>query len=315
MRTLFNEVLVEAARNDKRIFMVLADIGYGEVEPFMEAFPDRFYNVGVAEQNMAGVACGLALEGNIPIIYTINNFVFVRCLEQIRNDICYHRANVKIVIVGGGLHYGALGMSHHAREDIAVMRALPHMVLVSPCDKAEAAPAVQAMLEHEGPFCYRCGRKGEPPVHKGPIRFQFGKAIRVRDGKDLTFLFTGTIGANVAAAADLLDREGIRCRLVSVHTVKPVDKDAILAAAEETGGIVTVEEHNLNGGFGSAVAEVLCDAGIRPKRFLRLGLPDRYDSLVGSQKWLLDKYGLSAPKIADAARKLLTRRQPEEKTA
>jgi len=305
MRTLFNKVLVEAARKDRRIFLVLADIGYGEVEPFMEAFPDRFYNVGVAEQNMAGVACGLALEGNIPVMYTINNFVFVRCLEQIRNDICYHQANVKIVIVGGGLHYGALGMSHHSREDIAVMRSLPHMVLVSPCDKAEAEQAVYAMLEHQGPFCFRCGRKGEPDVHKGPIQFRFGKAIRVREGRDLTFLFTGTIGSEVVAAADVLEREGVRCRVVSVHTVKPIDQEAIVAAAEETGGIVTVEEHNLNGGFGSAVAEVLCDAGVRPKRFLRLGLPDRYDSLVGGHRWLLDQYGLTAPKIAESARRLL----------
>ena len=305
MRSHFNKVLVEIARQNPRIFMVLAYIGYGEVEEFRDTFPERFINVGVAEQNMAGVAAGLALEGNTSIIYTINNFVFVRCFEQIRNDICYPGADVKVVVVGGGLHYGALGMSHHAREDIAVMRALPHMVLVSPCDLAEAGPAVHAMMAHKGPFCYRCGRKGEPPVHKGPIDFRFGEAIQVQDGRDLTLLFTGTIGNQVAPAADALARDGIHCRVVSMHTIKPIDKEAILAAAAETGGIVTVEEHNLNGGFGSAVAEVLCDAGVKPGRFLRLGLPDKYPSLVGSREWLLDQYGLSAPKIADAVKRLL----------
>jgi len=305
MRSLFNKVLLERARKDDRIFMVLADIGYGEVEEFRDTLPERFYNCGVAEQNMAGVACGLALEGNVPIIYTINNFVFVRCLEQIRNDILYHKANVKIVIIGGGLHYGALGMSHHSREDLAIMRALPHVALVSPCDLAEAEAAVHVMLDYEGPFCYRCGRKGEPPVHKKPINFEFGKAIKVQDGKDLTFIFTGTIGNQVAPAAEELEKSGVRARVLSMHTVKPIDKEAILAAAEETGGIVTVEEHNLNGGLGGAVAEVLCDAGVMPKKFLRLGLPDEYPSLVGGQAWLLDRFGLSTPKIVESVKRIL----------
>ena len=305
MRSVFNKTLVELARANERISMVLADIGYGEVEPFMEAFPNRFYNVGVAEQNMAGVACGLALEGYIPVIYTINNFVFVRCLEQIRNDICYHNANVKIAIIGGGLHYGALGVSHHSREDLAIMRSLANMVVVSPCDLAEAEAAARVMISHEGPFCYRCGRKGEPPVHKGPIQFKLGKAIRVRDGADASLIFTGTIGHQVALAADELAKNGIRCRVISMHTVKPIDKGAILAAAEETGAVVTVEEHTINGGLGGAVAEVLCDAGVIPKRFLRLALPDRYETLVGSQKWLLDQYGLSAAGIANSIRELL----------
>ena len=305
MRSLFNKVLLERAKKDERIVMVLADIGYGEVEGFRDSLPKRFYNCGVAEQNMAGVACGLALEGFIPLIYTINNFVFIRCLEQIRNDILYHKANVKVVIIGGGLHYGALGMSHHSREDLAIMRALPHMVLVSPCDLAEAEAAVHVMLDYDGPFCYRCGRKKEPPVHKGPINFEFGKALQVQDGKDLTFIFTGTIGNQVVPAADELEKARIHSRILSMHTVKPIDKQAILAAAEETGGIITVEEHNLNGGLGSAVAEVLCDAGIMPKKFLRLGLPDEYPSLVGGHAWLIDQFGLSAPKIAASVRRIL----------
>ncbi len=305
MRSVFNRVLVEIAKQDPRIYMVLADIGYGEIEPFAETFPERFINCGVAEQNMAGVACGVALEGNLAITYSIANIPTLRCLEQIRNDSCYHNANVKIVIIGGGLAYGALGVSHQATEDIAIMRALPNMVVVCPCDFAEAEAATHAMIAHHGPVYYRCGYKKEPPVHQGPIDFRFGRAIQVREGRDLTLLFTGTIGNQAAEAAEELSREGIQCRVVSMHTVKPIDREAILAAAAETGGIVVVEEHQLSGGLGGAVAEVLADACAAPKRFLRIALPDVYVSRVGSHEWLLDQYGLSARKIAGSVRTLL----------
>jgi transketolase len=305
MRTLFNKVLVEIARRDERIYMILADIGYGEIEPFRDAFPDRFFNCGVAEQNMSGVACGVALEGNIAVTYSIANFPTLRCLEQIRNDACYHNANMKIVIIGGGLAYGALGVSHQATEDIAIMRALPNMVVVCPCDFAEAEAAVHAMIAHHGPVYYRCGYKQEPPVHAGPIDFRFGKAIRAREGTDLTLIFTGTIGNQVVPAAEALQREGIHCRVESMHTVKPIDKEAILAAARETGGIVVIEEHQIHGGLGGAVAEVLADACLTPRKFLRMGLPDQYVSLVGSHEWLLDQYGLSTRKIVDAVRAML----------
>ena len=308
MRTFFNKVLLDIAGKDPRISMILADIGYGEIEPFRDAFPDRWYNCGVAEQNMTGVACGVAMEGNIAITYSIANFPTLRCLEQIRNDVCYHNANVKIVIIGGGLAYGPLGVSHQATEDIAIMRALPNMVVFCPCDFAEAEAGVHAMIAHDGPFYYRCGYKKEPPVHSGKIDFQLGKAIRVREGADATIFFTGTIGNQAAAAAELLERDGIRCRVESLHTVKPIDRAAIVAAARETGGIITVEEHQLAGGLGGAVAEVLCDEGVVPQRFLRLGLPDCYVSRVGTHPWLLDQYGLVAPKLAVRIKEYL--RQP-----
>ena len=182
MRTLFNKVLVDIARKDPRIWMILADIGYGEIEPFRDAFPERWFNCGVAEQNMTGVACGVAMEGNIAITYSIANFPTLRCLEQIRNDVCYHNANVKIVVIGGGLAYGPLGVSHQATEDIAILRALPNLVVFCPCDFAEAEAGVHAMIAHDGPFYYRCGYKKEPAVHRGPIRFELGQAIQVRDG-------------------------------------------------------------------------------------------------------------------------------------
>src|SRR5512137_986042 len=149
MRGIFNKTLQEIARTDKRIFMILADIGYGEIEPFAQEFPDRYFNVGVAEQNMTGVACGVAMEGNIAITYSIANFPTLRCLEQIRNDVCYHKVNVKIVIIGGGLAYGSLGVSHHSTEDIAIMRALPDLEVVAQADFAEAEAATRAMIEHD----------------------------------------------------------------------------------------------------------------------------------------------------------------------
>ena len=305
MRSLFNRTLVDIARKDERIYMVLADIGYGEIEPFAEAFPGRFFNCGVAEQNMTGVACGIAMEGNIAVTYSIANFPTLRPLEQIRNDVCYHNANVKIVIIGGGLAYGALGVSHQATEDIAIMRALPNMVVVCPCDFAEAEAAVHAMIEYEGPLYYRCGYKKEPPIHEGRIDFKLGKAIRVRDGRDATLVFAGTIGNQVVPAAEALEKEGIRCRVISMHTVKPIDREAIVSAARETGAIVTIEEHQIQGGLGGAVAEVLCDEGVCPDKFRRIGLPDEYVSKVGSHEWLLDQYGLSTPRIVASVKECL----------
>ena len=305
MRAVFNKTLLEIAKNDPRIHMVLADIGYGEIEPFRDTFPDRYYNVGVAEQNMTGVACGIAMEGNIAVTYSIANFPTLRCLEQIRNDVCYHNANVKIVIIGGGVSYGPLGMSHHSTEDIAIMRALPNMVVVVPCDNYEAEAATHAMIDYNGPFYYRCGYKGEKDIHSGPVDFKIGKAITVREGKDVTLMFAGPIDINVLHAADILKAQGISCRIVSMHTIKPIDKQAIIDAAENTGGIVTIEEHNLSGGLGSAVAEVICDSGVHPKAFKRIALPDVNVALIGHQQWIRTQYGMSDENIALQIKELI----------
>lgn len=305
MRAVFNKTLLEIAKKDKRIHMVLADIGYGEIEPFRDNFPERYYNVGVAEQNMTGVACGIAMEGNVAITYSIANFPTLRCLEQIRNDVCYHNANVKIVIIGGGVSYGALGMSHHSTEDIAIMRALPNMIVEVPCDNNEAIGATYAMIEHDGPFYYRCGYKGEKDIHTGPIDFKLGKAITVKEGKDITLMFAGPIGSEVVKASEELAKEGINCRVVSMHTIKPIDRDMIIDSAKNTGGIVTIEEHNLMGGLGSAVSEVLCDENIAPKKFKRLAFPDINVAKIGGQAWIRDQYGLQAKGIAESIRNLL----------
>ena len=309
MRSVFNKTLLKIARKNKRIFLILADIGYGEVEPFAEAFPDRFFNVGVAEQNMTGIACGVAMEGNIAITYSIANFPTLRCLEQIRNDVCYHNVNVKIVIIGGGLAYGALGVSHQSTEDLAIMRALPDMVVLAPADFVEAEAATYAMVEHNGPVYYRCGYKKEPLLHnKGRIDFKIGKAIQVQPGDDITLIGTGTITYRVYQTAQLLAKDGIQARVLSIHTLKPIDTEAILEAANETGGIMTVEEHNVVGGLGGAVAEVLAEAGVAVP-FKRIGLPDTYIHIVGSHGWLLDKFGFSPESIAQVAKGLLKWKQ------
>jgi len=308
MRSLFNKVLLEIAEKNDRIYMVLADIGYGEIEGFAERFPDRYFNVGVAEQNMTGVACGVAMEGNIAITYSIANFPTLRCLEQIRNDVCYHKANVKIVIIGGGLAYGALGVSHQSTEDLAIMRALPDMVVLAPADFAEAEAATHAMIAHDGPVYYRCGYKKEPALHQGPIDFKIGRAIQVRDGADVTLIGTGTIAYRAYEAAGLLEAQGIKARVLSMHTVKPLDQEAVLAAARETGAVVTVEEHNVLGGLGGAVAEVLAEAGVGVP-FRRIGLPDSYVHIVGSHNWLLDRFGFAPEAIAGTVRQVVERKK------
>ena len=302
MRKVFNKALVERAEKDPRIHMVLADIGYGEIEPFARKFPDRYMNCGVMEQNMTGVACGIAMEGNIAITYSIANFPTLRCLEQIRNDVCYHNANVKIVIIGGGVSYGPLGISHHSTEDIAIMRSLPNMIGLVPSDKKEAEAATFAMLDYEGPVYYRCGYVGEADIHEGPIDFKIGKAIEVLPGDDCTVFYTGPIGFEAKKAVLAMKEEGINARLVSIHTIKPIDRECIVKAAKETGRIVTIEEHNMSGGLGSAIAEVLADEGCLDVKFKRLALPDVFVHDVGSQQFLRDKYGLSLDDMKNAIR-------------
>ena len=302
MRKAFNEELLKIAHADPRVFMILADIGYGEIEPFANAFPDRFINCGVAEQNMTGVACGVAMEGNIAITYSIANFPTLRCFEQIRNDVCYHNANVKIVIIGGGLAYGPLGISHHSTEDLAVMRALPNMVCLSPCDIPEAREAVKAMMAYNGPVYYRCGYKGEKDIHEKAVDFRIGGSALVKEGKDLTILFTGTVGINAKEAVLEAAKEGIDCRLVSMYSIKPIDREAIIRAATETGKIITVEEHNICGGVGSAVAEVLVEECPVPLK--RIGVKDKFGK-SGKPAQLLEEYEMTAPFIVKAAKEAI----------
>jgi len=252
---------------------------------------------------MVGVATGLALSGRIVFVYSIANFPTLRCLEQLRNDVCYHRANVKIVALGGGYAYGALGMTHHATEDLAVMRALPEMTVVAPGDPVEAALATRAIAAVPGPCYLRLGRAGEPVVHRGEVSFQLGKTIQLRDGNDVTLISTGGVLPLAVRAAEMLAERGVEARLLSMPTLKPLDAGAVLAAARQTRGLVTIEEHTVAGGLGGAVAEVLAESGQRVP-FVRLGLPPAFAACSGSQDYLRAQQGITAEGVVAAAESL-----------
>jgi transketolase len=291
---------MKLAERDSRVFLVVGDLGFGVTEPFAKRFPKRYLNAGVAEQNMTGIAAGLALSGKIVFTYSIANFPILRCLEQIRNDVCYHRANVKVVAVGGGFAYGSLGATHHATEDLAIMRALPEMTVVAPGDPEEAAAATEAVAAHDGPCYLRLGRAGEQKVHARPIHFQLGKAIQVRQGGDLTIISTGGMLQTAVDTADALSHRGLQVRVLSMHTLKPLDTDAVLSAARETGGIFTLEEHSIIGGLGSAVAETLAESAEREVGFKRFALPSAFACKSGTQEYLRAQFGLGVESLTDA---------------
>lgn len=299
MRTAFIKTLCELAEQDERIWLLCGDLGYSVLEGFSSRFPNRFVNVGVAEQNMTGIAAGLALSGKVVFIYSIANFPVMRCLEQIRNDVCYHNLNVKIVTVGGGLTYGSLGYTHHGVEDIAVMRVLPNMTVIAPGDPVEARLATQAILNTPGPCYLRLGKAGEPVVHQIEPEFQVGKAISLQLGSDLTLISTGGMLQSVVLAAEKLASQGYSVQVLSMPTVYPLDEPAIVQAAKQTGKIITVEEHGL-GGLGSAVAEVLALGGI-PVKFRLLRLQREAMKVAGSQTVLRSSQGLSIERIVDEA--------------
>lgn len=313
MRTAFIEAITEAARRDPRIMLLVGDLGFGVVTDFAKKFPDRFVNVGVAEQNMAGVATGLALSGKIVFTYSIANFPTLRCLEQLRNDVCYHQADVISVSVGCGFCYGALGMTHHGTEDMAIMRALPYMTVIAPGDPIETRNATKSAAAGIGPVYLRLGRAGEPIVHREDVGWELGKAIEVVRGADVSLISTGAMLKTTVDAAAELSRQGIRAQVLSMHTLKPIDEDAILSAADRTGCILTIEEHSHIGGLGGAVAEVLCERAIRRVRFKRIALPSEFTKHVGDQDYLRGIYGLSVDGIVANTLKLLKRERKEKK--
>jgi transketolase len=297
VRDAFLGVLSDLAPQYPGLLLLTGDLGFGVMNDFIARFPKQFLNVGVAEQNMCGLATGLALEGHSVFTYSIGNFPTLRCLEQIRNDICYHRANVKIVCVGGGMSYGAVGMSHHATEDLAILRSLPEMLVFSPCDLWEAAEVSRYLVSYTGPAYLRLDKSAAPVRAQDGEIFCPGRIRMVRDGADVTLAATGGILSEALLAADVLAQQGIQCRVLSVHTIKPLDIDTLVAAASETCGIVTIEEHSINGGLGGAVAEVLMEAGVSARFFVRVGLRNTFSSVVGTQKYLRTVYSLDADAI------------------
>ena len=306
MRAAFFKTLMELAEVEERIHLIVGDLGFGVVEPFANRFPDRFLNVGVAEQNMSAVATGMALSGKIVFTYSIANFPTLRCLEQIRNDICYHSANVKIVAVGGGFAYGALGVSHHATEDLAIMRALPRMTVVAPGDPRETAALTRAITSHPGPCYLRLGRAGEAIVHTHDLRLTLGIACTVRRGADLTLISTGGMLETAVRVADRLASVGVQTGVLSMHTLKPLDAEGVLAAARETRAMATLEEHSVIGGLGSAVAEVLVERPEIRVPFKMLGLPSAFVTEAGSQTFLRDGAGLSEDRIVKSLVQLMS---------
>lgn len=298
MRDTFVRVLIDLAKKNKRIELLTGDLGFGVLKPFWEQCPDQFTNVGIAEQNMTTVAAGMALTGKNVFTYSIGNFPTLRCLEQIRNDCAYHCANVKIVCIGGGFVYGSLGMSHQATEDLAILRALPNVVVMAPADLVEAEECTKALAEYEGTAYLRLGRGGEERIHEKIENFCIGKAIKVNDGKKIAIFSTGTIFEEVKVALKILQKQGYAPAVYTFPTVKPIDKDAIIKVAKSFELIVTCEEHNIVGGFGSAVAEIMSDIKERTAYLLKIGLNDEYSVRVGNQKYLRCQYGIDGESIA-----------------
>lgn len=297
MRDAFIRTLTELAPEHPELILLTGDLGFGVLNDFTARFPRQLLNVGVAEQNMSGLAAGFGLEGHIVFTYSIGNFPTLRCMEQLRNDICYHGANVKIVCVGGGMSYGAVGFSHHATEDLAILRSLPGIVVLSPCDLWEAAEATRYLVSHRGPAYLRLDKSAASVTARPNETFQMGSIRTVRDGSDVTIAATGGILGEALVAADTLAAHGIFCRVLSVHTVKPLDVDTLVDAASDTGGIISIEEHAVDGGLGGAIAEALMEAGVFPGFFVRMGLRNTFSSVIGSQQYLRTVYSLDAAAI------------------
>lgn len=299
MRDTFVRTLLEIAKKDKNVYIITGDLGFGVLKPFWTELPDQIINAGIAEQNMTSIAAGLAMQGKTVYTYSIGNFPTLRCIEQIRNDCAYHNANVKVVCVGGGFVYGSLGMSHHATEDIAMMRSLPDVTVLAPGDLVEAEAATKAIYETPGTCYLRLGRGGEKRIHEKLDCFTIGKAIEIQKGEKVAVFSTGAIFDEVNEACEELKVQGIIPTVYTFPTVKPIDKEVILECAKTHKAIVTVEEHNLSGGFGSAVAEVLAETDGVKAKLVRVALDDRYSCIVGSQKYLRKQYSIDAKAIIE----------------
>ncbi len=299
MRDAFTAALQTLAAKDKNIFLITGDLGFGVLKPYWETYPDQFFNAGISEQAMTGMAAGMALSGKTVFTYSIGNFPTLRCLEQIRNDCAYHHANVKIVCVGGGFVYGSLGMSHHATEDMAILRALPDVTVFTPGDPEEVKAIMPVLASHPGTCYLRLGRGGEPTLHTKPIEnYHLGQALCLKEGSDAALFSAGGILSQTVAAAKLLEEQGISVSVYSFPTIKPLDEELVTRLARELPLLVTVEEHTALGGLGGAVAETVANMAGSRARVLRIGMPDAYSTVVGSQQYLREQYGLDAASIA-----------------
>ncbi len=313
MRQAFLNTLVEGLRGDPTLMLLTADTGFHVFDDFQKDFPDNYLNVGIAEAAMIGVAAGLALAGRKVFVYGIAPFVTQRCLEQIRLDLCYQNLPVKIVGVGAGLTYGPAGPTHHAIEDIAIMNCLPHMTIFCPGDVLETAAAVKASMELAGPCYLRLGKSGEPAVHSGSnLDFAVGQGIWLRPGRDLAIVATGNMLAAGAEVCLLLEKHNLQAGLISMPTVKPLDRELLVQLAGNFPLLVTLEEHNLIGGLGSTVGNLILNEGLAV-RLLKFGIPDCYTDCAGSQEYWRERYGLSPPQIVTRVIGVLQGLSPSQK--
>ncbi len=307
MRDAFGRALIDLAKSRKDFVVLDADVAGGTgTNIFRETYPDRFIQCGIAEQNMMSVAAGLSTTGVIPIVTCYAVFASMRAIEQARNSIAYPNFNVKIVASHVGLDVGPDGPTHQAIEDISIYRAIPNFVLVAPADPFELKKALPAILDYEGPVYFRTGRSPIPTIFNEDISFQLGKGAIVRDGTDVTIVAVGVMVHRALQAADKLNEEGISCRVVNMSTVKPMDQESILRCARETGCFVTAEDHNIKGGLGSAVAEILVQQLPCPVEFV--GIRDAFAE-SGDPEELAEKYQLSWSAIAMAVRRVLKRKK------
>lgn len=298
MRNAFAEEITKLAGQDQRIVLLSGDIGNRLFDDFKQNYADRFHNCGIAEGNMMSMAAGLAMSGLRSIVYTITPFTTTRCFEQIRVGVSYHKAPVIIVGTGSGLSYASLGPTHHSLEDIAIMRTLPGMNVIAPCDAVELRLALNAALKLDTPTYIRIGKKGEPLIHHSAPDFSIGKVTCLMEGKDVAIIASGTIMKEALQAAKTLESQGVSVSLTSMHSIKPLDTDYLEKISKEVKLLISIEEHGLIGGLGSAIAEWKAHNHI-PTRHLMMGTPDEYMHEVGSQSYARKKYGLTADQIVN----------------
>ena len=299
MRNAFADEVTKLGVADERVVLLSGDIGNKLFDKFKDKNPGRFLNCGVAEANMMGVAAGMALTGLRPVIYTITPFTTSRCLEQIRVDACYHNAPVIIVGTGSGLSYAELGPTHHSCEDMALLRVLPGMTVLAPCDEVELRAGLRAALQHNGPVYMRIGKKGEPIVHKNPPAFRLGHAVTLRQGRDVCLIAAGTIMPVVLAAADRLVSQGLSVRVESFHTVKPLDAERLTEVFRDCALVAVCEEHSRLGGLGGSIAEWRAQSRGPRAEMLMFGTDDVFLHEVGSQDYARRVFGLTAENISD----------------
>lgn len=306
MRSAYLNTLYELAKKDNRIYALISDNGAIVYDKYRKDLSEQYLNLGISEANMIGMAAGMASCGKIPFAYTIGAFLAYRAFEFIRNDVCLQKQNVKIVGTGAGEVYSALGPTHHSTEDLGGLRTLPNLVIICPASPIEVKKATIAAYEHKGPVYLRLGTNKEPEIYNHDYNFEIGKGVMIRDGKDITLIGTGSILNDIITVAEKIEQEKIYARVINIHTVKPIDKDIIYKAIKETGKIIVIEDHNIIGGLGSAVAEVIAEFG-REVKFKRIGLLD-FSNGYGTYTQVKENNGIGIEQIYNSIKQMILER-------